>query len=32
MSDFAIRVKNLPEDSSYGGNPEVLKAELWSYF
>lgn len=32
MSDFAIRVKNLPKDSEYGGNLEVLRAELWLFF
>lgn len=32
MSDFAVRVKNLPKDRTYGNNPEILKAELWNYF
>lgn len=32
MSDFAIRVKNLPKASTYGGDLDVLRAELWKFF
>ena len=32
MSDFTIRVKNLPNDAEYGGKEEILKAHLWAHF
>ena len=32
MSDYTIRVKNLPNDAEYGGKEEVLKAHLWAHF
>ena len=32
MSDFTIRVKNLPFDSEYGNNENILKAYLWEHF
>lgn len=32
MSDFTIRVKNLPSDAEFGGKKEILKAELWAHF
>ncbi len=32
MSDFTLRVKNLPNDSEYGENEEILKAQLFYFF
>ena len=32
MSDFTIRVKNLPGEAEFGGKEEILKAELWAHF
>ena len=32
MSDYTIRVKNLPNDAEYGGKEEILKAHLWTHF
>jgi hypothetical protein len=32
MSDFTIRVKNLPSEAEFGGKEEILKAELWAHF
>ena len=32
MSDFALRVKNLPRDSEYGDREHILKAYLWDHF
>lgn len=32
MSDFTIRVENLPCDIAYGDNEHVLKAKLWRHF
>jgi hypothetical protein len=32
MTDFTIRVKNLPEDIDYGGDTEDLKAYLMEHF
>jgi len=32
MSDFALRVKNLPPDSEYGDREDILKAHLWNHF
>lgn len=32
MDDFSLRVKNLPKDSYYGGEPDHLKAYLHEHF
>ena len=32
MTDFAIRIKNLPNDAMFGGNPENLKGYLKEHF
>lgn len=32
MSDYTIRVKNLPNDAEFGGKEEILKARLWAHF
>ena len=32
MSDFSLRVKNLPNDEEYGDNEHILKAHLWDHF
>jgi len=32
MSDYTIRVKNLPNDIEYDGREEILQAHLWSHF
>ena len=32
MSDFTIRVKNLPPDMTYGDNESFLRAWLWEHF
>ena len=32
MSDFTLRVKNLPFDHEYDENEEILKAKLFNYF
>jgi hypothetical protein len=32
MSDFTIRVKNLPPDMTYGDNELILRAYLWEHF
>ena len=32
MSDFSLRVKNLPNDEEYGGEDRILKAHLWGHF
>ena len=28
MTDFAVRIKNLPDESAYGKSPEQLTAQL----
>ena len=32
MSDFSIRVKNLPTDIEYDGREEILQGLLWCHF
>ena len=32
MSDYTVRVKNLPNDFEYDGREEILQAHLWSHF
>jgi len=32
MSDFTIRVKNLPSNIEYGDREEIMKAHLWEHF
>jgi hypothetical protein len=32
MDDFTVRIKNLPKDHMYGGDPNHLKAYLMSHF
>ena len=32
MSDYTIRVKNLPNDLEYDGREEILQAHLWRHF
>ena len=32
MSDFAIRVKNLPTNLKYDDNENILRAQLWRHF
>ena len=32
MSDFAIRVKNLPTNFKYDDNENILRAQLWRHF
>jgi hypothetical protein len=32
MDDFSIRVKNLPKDAHFGGEPDHLKAYLMEHF
>ena len=32
MSDYTVRVKNLPNDFEYDGREEILQAHLWRHF
>ena len=32
MSDYTIRVKNLPKDKKYEDREEILRAHLWLHF
>lgn len=32
MTDFAIAIDNMPADSAYGGDEEVLRAALVQHF
>lgn len=32
MDDYSIRIDNLPPIETYGGDRDVLKAQLWNHF
>ena len=32
MSDFTLRIDDLPEDQEFNGNEHVLRALLWQHF
>ena len=32
MDDYSIMIKNLPPQETYGGDRDVLKAQLWNHF
>ncbi len=32
MSDFTVRVKNLPKDILFYDNENILRAQLWEHF
>ena len=32
VSDYTIRVKNMPKTLSYGDDDQILKAKLWDHF
>ena len=32
ISDFTVRIKNLPFDNEFDGEENILKAQLWEHF